>query len=1049
MKYFYLLIFLFLQIFAFSQESLFKGLPLIRNYNSKEYGAEGQNWDIAQKSNGITYFGNNIGVLEFDGVNWDLIKLSNKSVVRSVQNHNDTIYVAGNSEFGYLTSDSIGKTIYVSISSQLPKNKKNFGDVWYIKFAKNKVYFIGKKDIFIYDKGKLSTSSYNFEIFSAFTINDRLLITDLSSIYSINSNELTKLYSFEQKLPKNTSFFKLNNDEFIILNNNSSSFNLKKMLEKKSDFLRPINLKNIKLNGIFNCKINTTGDLMFSTINGALIYNKDFEYLYTLNFDTGLPTNTVLNAIFDNYGNIWVAHGSGISYVEFNSPFTILSKGQNVSNSNLFIAEYKDKLYLSSINKISILEQGDIKFKVFEDASYNNFAGTIIKTDKDSILIISSKNKIFYTNGGELKLLYEFKDNPEIIISLLWTPTLKDFVFVGGTDNLKYLDIKIENNIPLVDTVNYIDIQGMIVTMDADNEGNIWVAPYYGGIYKVVYSEGTQKFKTNYYDDKDGIKVNLNRVYFNHQLNQLFVLNEGIYTTKNKYNPDKTNYSFVHESGVFKDIAHSKVVQCFSSKEKIIFQGKNKIYSCIRTEKNTYSIDSTSYNRLLDFETTEPVSCISPNGIEWIPFGRELIRVDPKKMESSSYKPLPTIISKITINNSNFYGGRDTIKLNNITELEFFKNSITFEYALPFFVGFTKYKYKLEGYNKEWSSLSEETKAIYTNLDAGKYTFKVIGVNIYGKEGKEASYTFTILPPWYKTIWMYIVYAFLFIILIFLVVFIFTKNLKARNKKLEEIVKDRTKEIEDKNVLITDSIKYAKHIQNAVLPSQEIISEEFKNAFIYFKPRDIVSGDFYWYHKKNNSHYIAVADCTGHGVPGAFMSMIGNTLLNQIIRESDIEKPSEILGRLNIELKKAFVSSETQDDGMDITVCRINRNDNTFEISMANHIALIVCDNKVEEIEGDIFSIGGPFAKPEELQFANYKRDIKPNMSLYMFSDGYSDQFGGPEDKKLMISKLKELVLENVQKDIGEQKNIIKEYFVKWKGDSKQIDDVLIIGIKF
>jgi transcriptional regulator with GAF, ATPase, and Fis domain len=274
---------------------------------------------------------------------------------------------------------------------------------------------------------------------------------------------------------------------------------------------------------------------------------------------------------------------------------------------------------------------------------------------------------------------------------------------------------------------------------------------------------------------------------------------------------------------------------------------------------------------------------------------------------------------------------------------------------------------------------------------------------------------------------------------------------------LEEKVRERTAEvvkqkeiIEEKNKHITDSIIYAKRIQQAILPPEEVVTSHLKNAFVLYKPKDIVSGDFYWIERKDNKILFAVVDCTGHGVPGAFMSIIGFNGLNQIVNEYHITQPAEILNQLNKIISKTLKQRAEDSkirDGMDISVCCIDLQKNTLEYAGANNPIFIIRNNEVLEINADKQPIGN-FVGENEFKFTNKELQLYANDKLYLFSDGYADQFGGPKGKKLKYSNFRQLLLDNHEKPMHIQKQMLDFMFEEWKGDLEQIDDVCVIGVK-
>lgn len=249
---------------------------------------------------------------------------------------------------------------------------------------------------------------------------------------------------------------------------------------------------------------------------------------------------------------------------------------------------------------------------------------------------------------------------------------------------------------------------------------------------------------------------------------------------------------------------------------------------------------------------------------------------------------------------------------------------------------------------------------------------------------------------------------------------------------------------------ITDSINYSRRIQEAILPEKEILFESVKDAFIFYKPKAIVSGDFYWFTKSDNKLLLAMVDCTGHGVPGAFMSMIGHNLLNEIVHVKDITQPSEILNRLDRGVRKLLKQDSNKNDsrdGMDIALCSIDIVTGEVEFAGANRPLFVIRKGRSEMIRGNIFPIGGMF-KETEFSYTNQKMKVSEGDMIYLFSDGYADQFGGAYNKKLMSKRFKQLLRTVHPLKSGQQKKIISNFFDEWKGLNEQTDDVLVMGIK-
>ncbi|MCK9207778.1 MAG: SpoIIE family protein phosphatase [Salinivirgaceae bacterium] len=286
-------------------------------------------------------------------------------------------------------------------------------------------------------------------------------------------------------------------------------------------------------------------------------------------------------------------------------------------------------------------------------------------------------------------------------------------------------------------------------------------------------------------------------------------------------------------------------------------------------------------------------------------------------------------------------------------------------------------------------------------------------------------------------------------------------RLKQYEDELEQQQKDaehqknlaikRKEELEERQVEIFDSIRYAKRIQTAIMPKVKQIQRDFYDSFVLFLPKDIVSGDFYWYHRIQNKYFIAAVDCTGHGVPGAFMSIIGNYLLNSIVIHNQIFDPAEILKQLNRKIKIALKSDNrtVTSDGMDIAMVVVDKQEKTLEFSSALRPMYLFSGEGFVEVKGDKNPITSSISGTTITSFTKHTFEFKEGDMFYIFSDGIIDQFGGESGKKYLTKRFKQLLFEINPLSMREQKDIIKKDFDDWRGDYDQVDDILVIGIRF
>jgi serine phosphatase RsbU (regulator of sigma subunit) len=374
-----------------------------------------------------------------------------------------------------------------------------------------------------------------------------------------------------------------------------------------------------------------------------------------------------------------------------------------------------------------------------------------------------------------------------------------------------------------------------------------------------------------------------------------------------------------------------------------------------------------------------------------------------------------------------------------------------------------KYQYKIEGLDVGWSNLTTDNKADYRNIPFGNYTFKVKAIGTARKWSKTFEYSFVIHPPIWRTWWAYTIYGVFGIAIVISIVWWYGLKLRARAKLLLKKVDEATREIkeqkkvveeqkyllEEKHREITDSINYSERIQRALLAGKKLLDYNLIDYFILFKPKDVVSGDFYWATKLNNNHFVLVcADSTGHGVPGAIMSIVNIASLKEASMQG-IASPDLLLNetrRLVIENLENDGSEEGGKDGMDGSLLSFDFKENKLRCASANNPIWIIRGKELIEIKGDRFPIG-KHEKDQE-SFSLHTLNLQQGDVVYALTDGFADQFGGPSGKKFKSKKLQELLLSVSSESMERQKEILNDVFDNWRGTLEQVDDVCVIGIR-
>ena len=473
--------------------------------------------------------------------------------------------------------------------------------------------------------------------------------------------------------------------------------------------------------------------------------------------------------------------------------------------------------------------------------------------------------------------------------------------------------------------------------------------------------------------------------------------------------------------------------------------------------------DSLSmYLRL--FNNIQNIS-LSPTNRLWVIANNELYRIDLNQgfPGQKNFKAYFTSIRS----------GDDRYLNHSHPEIEKENIPLEFNIAAPQYVkkGTNQYQYYIEGLMNGWSEWTDDP-TIQVFARKGDYTIKARARNLWGQVTETREIVYSVPPPFTETDVFYGLVALGVLGIIFMTIKLRESKLKRDKKVLEDAVSRRTSTIEEqkeeitsqrdeilkqkntierKNREITGSIEYAWRIQTALLPKEDQFREIFSEYFILFKPQSIVSGDFYWLHSDNGKAYLTAADCTGHGVPGAFMSMLGISSLNEIMNNhhTNSKNAADILNQLRNMVKNSLHQTGKRDlakDGIDMAFCVIDQDNMQMDFAGAFNPLYLFRNGKFERYEGDRMPVG--IYHTEKDSFTNYRINIQKGDVLYMFSDGYVDQFGGPENKKFKPRNFINLLSEIHHKPMEEQHKILNQTFTHWKGDNFQLDDVIVLGVR-
>ncbi|PHR43648.1 MAG: hypothetical protein COA32_16115 [Fluviicola sp.] len=1058
MKYILLIILLVSHLFVLSQK-----------YNFRYYGAdEGlpqqSVLSILSDREGILHLGTQGGFSRFDGKKFT--NLSQKDGLNS--NHVTSIYqdIEGDFWLGhrydaptFVSGDSI-KALTGGWSDSIRSS------TWGITRCLDKMWFVTEKEgLFFYDINSDKVLPFkddklkDLTVTTLLTVDDRLYIgtnkgvfyrqdgalekltnskidnlkilsikpdkSNKSILYFLTTNKLIKaevskndLSSIEVVFSQNQTNLTSWKDFVVVDKNEFWIYSQEGAIHLKDSVSSTYTLKNgLGMNHVESMEVDREGNVWFGLF-GQGLYQLLGEDFLQIDSSIGLIDDKVTGiSAFKN--EVWVTTEGGVSRIFYQTEKRVkieriknyTSRDKLIENEVFAVVNNsRGDFLLSSMNGVVYYDRGRDKFNQFSSSKYGltTFNITVEIDDDDNIWLGSLGNGAskFRINEQGLPADVEiFNAKNGFFSDEIWKVfnDSKGRIWFGSNDqglakyekgDFKYFGVEegLTNERP-----------GSITE---DINGNIWLGTIGGGVFKY---DGTSF--VNYTSD-DGIQADNPYFVAADDLGNIWIgSNRGV---------DRLNVDT----------------------EQIDFFGKSQGFKGVETNQNAFFKDN--------------------NGTMWFGTIDGVMQCFPQRIKPSKTPPLIFI-----------EGVRIYLMKKELTEgvlLEYNENHITFDfngihYGSPDDVEFS---FKLEGFDDVWSPVTKENAATYSNLPPGDYTFFVKAKNRSGVWSEPAEFSVRISPPFWET-WWFQTFVFVALICIVFIVFRFrTRKLRKQRELLKKLVNQRTLELKEekdkvelfnlklssqnellaiKNKDITDSIRYAERIQNGMLPGDKEIAEILPQSFVLYLPRDIVSGDFYWCTKKDDITCFAAIDCTGHGVPGAFMSLIGNDLLNQVANNPELDNTGKLLATMHVKLKKYFLreGGTNVNDGMDMAICAIKPS-NILEFSGAKRPLYLVRDNEVHIFKGDRYSIGESFE--EDVAFTTNEISLVKGDMIYIFSDGYQDQFGGGNGKKFMVKQLRNLLIEISDKPLEKQKQILLDTFNNWKGTHEQVDDILIWGVR-
>ncbi len=788
-------------------------------------------------------------------------------------------------------------------------------------------------------------------------------------------------------------------------------------------------------------------NLWISTYESGILqirFSREKETIESYRFfnkNSGLPGNNVRIVFQDVERNYWIGlFGDGLSLLN-SYAFSFYAPGLTPDENNI--------IYVNTVNNKSFLgtPTGFYLFDNFSDKS-GSFTDLISRTGKyeissyckdksDNIWIGTKTGGLFVRNSsGAISLFYRSGDSGKDYITdieaddkYIWLGTLNGVVILNRQTGQVKNSYNINNGLP------HNSINKLFIT----SNGNVAVATKTDRLYyidpetgitegKAMMSGTTMNEISSFYESKDG------HLWAATTGNGVFEFYGDSVRTFTKADMMMSDYcySIMADSLNYIWIGHDRGFSRYNRSSGIM---------------RTYGTDFARGGKC------NPDGMYESNGGKiFIGTSQGLIVYDRNRDKKNLIPPYNNIVS-VSINDV-VYPLKPSYSLPYSKRYIIRVGYVGINFSDPEKV---YYQTKLDNYDNDWTKVTTGREVPYS-LGDGRYKFNLISMNESGlTQENPATFEIFIKKPVWRT-WWFILSLMAFIsCIIILIVREREKSQKKVQAYLEKELDARTSvvmkqkyELELQNIEITDSINYAKRIQTSILPDFQKLKEVFPDAFILFRPRDIVSGDFYWFDKLDEDRFLLVcADSTGHGVPGAFMSMIGSTLLQDIITRQHVVKPSEILKMLDRQIFSTLnqnVELGVANDGMDMVVCEINTKSRHIRFASAMRPVIIVMGGESFYIKGNRSSVGGESVI--EKYYDDQEYYLNEGDTVYLFSDGLPDQFGGTDGKKMKIARLKKLIEDVANLPLSGQKEVISRFYEEWKGAYDQVDDILLIGVR-
>ncbi|MEM1136712.1 MAG: triple tyrosine motif-containing protein [Bacteroidota bacterium] len=850
-SFFYFIICFFVVTTCAQAQSLFRGLPLITNFTTEKYKGGIQNWDITQGTYDLLFVANNFGLLVYDGEKWEAIPVNEATRILSVAYGVDQfIYIGGQGDFGFFSATNSGKLEYTSLKEKLPDIYQNFNEVWKILVLDNATYFCTFSYLFKYENGELEVIDPQGSIGFSFKVRNQLFTQVMGKgLMHLEGNQFDNMKHGDELNDKDLrGMVPFDKNHTLIATRNNGLYLL------GNDGLKPFEIpinKQLKEAQITTIKLLSNNFYAIGTQNqGLLIIDKEGDIVHALTEARGLINNTVLSLYEDRFGNLWTGLNNGIAFIELGQPFTMINDNMELPGTGYTAFYSGDQLLLGTNNGLFSLPSSTNSFY----PTFQPIEGT--KGQTYSLQLVHDKLLLGHFKGG-FEVINTQSKKLEGLRQGIWKfeeiPDSNDRVIAGSYKGIYLLEKK-SNNWQVIK--KYKNFEESSRRFHFANDSTIWMSHGYKGVYKLSFTDSFESLeKVRFYDSEDGFPSNLLINVFKIENRLVFTAAQGVYKfnpIKDRFIPDTTLNTYFGEQRIREleeDILGNLY---FITDEEMGVLKKNTI--------GTYEKETALFKKVVNYvsDDLEDITVIDSENV-LINAKEGFIHYDPSYTFSEP-EAFTTVFRNITWGDSTIFSGYYLQEVSNemtdsglpFTTLPFSRNSLHFHYASTYFEGniSAQYQYWLEDFDSGWSNWTLLAEKEYTNLPAGEYIFRVRSRNSRGAISKIMEYPFIISPPWYQTIYAYLIYTSLGLFVFGLAIYSLDVHYKKRNRNLQESTSKALKAKESKLQRVTEqSEKEIAKLKNERLEAelkhknQELASSAMhlitKNEFMNFLKLEI------------------------------------------------------------------------------------------------------------------------------------------------------------------------------------------------------------------